>query len=116
MLKKLALVLLLAGCVDVPTGLQDQLDNLAIEEEVFFVNCAPHALELATNQISSCDVLNADSTRIQPFAAVWTSSVPSAVTVDTQGSLRAETFVSNNVVITAAGANGTSAFAIVTTF
>ena len=116
MLKKLAPLLLLGACFDIPTGLQDQLDNLAIEEEVAFVNCDPLALELAVNQPGACDALNADSTRIDPNAAVWTSSVPSAVTVTTAGLLRAETFVSNNVVITAAGANGSSAFIVVTTF
>ena len=109
-------VLLLSACFDVPVGLQDQLDQLAIEEEVAFVNCAPPTLELAIGQTGTCDALNADSTRLAGFTAVWTSSIPSAVTVDTNGELRAETLVSNNVVITAKGANDSSAFFVVATF
>lgn len=115
-MKKLFLILALVGCIEVPTGLVDQLEELAIEAEAGFVNCTPLTLELAIQQEGFCDVLNADSTRIDPNVVVWTSSVPSAVTVTTAGAIRAETVVSTNVVITAAGPNGSSAFIVLQTF
>ncbi len=107
------------ACFSVPAGLDDQLESLVVSHEVFFVSCVPAALELAIGQTGQCEALNADSTRIdfEGFAPVtWDSSFPSAATVSTDGSMRAETAVSNNVVVTAHGTNGTSAFAIVTTF
>ncbi len=116
MKKMLLLSLVLVGCFEFPSGLQEQLDDLATEEEVFWVNCEPKLFELAINQTGSCDALNADSTLLDPNAVVWSSSIPDGIVVTTSGELEANNFVSDNVVITAGGANRTFAFEALETF
>ena len=115
-MKNLLLIsaLALVGCLDL-TGIQDQVDRL-IAPEVGFVNCTPATLEIAVSERGSCDVFNPDSTQLDPFLVEWSSSIPSAITINTRGAVHAENFISNNVVITADGGNASSEFFIMETF
>ena len=106
------LALLLAACIDIPTSITDQIDSLAVANQVASVTCAPHRLSIAVQAIAHCDAFNVDGTRINFdgfLPLVWASSQPTAISVTTAGLIRAETVVSDSVLITAAGTNGSSA-------
>ena len=109
-------VLLLVGCIDIPTGLNEHIDLLTEAAEVASVTCSPVSLAIATNEIGTCSAFNVDGTRIDMdgFApVVWKSSDPSAVSISTAGEIRAESVVSASVTITALGTNGVSASTVV---
>ncbi len=115
----LLLSLALAACIDTPAGLNQHFEDLTSEHEVAYVTCTPATLELATNEVGTCAAFNPDSTRIDfgGFAAViWTSSIPSAASISTDGVTRAESALSASVAMTAVGTNGSTAFALVATF
>ena len=114
-------VLVLAGCDlgGLPTSISDQLDDLSASHEVTSISCDPSALEIATSELGVCSAFNASGTRIEYNAyspVVWTSSAPGAVSIATDGGLRAETVVDPAVTITARGTNGSSATTVVSSF
>ena len=106
------LALLLVACMELPTGITDQLDSLTDVNQVASVTCTADGLSIAVQAVEQCDAFNLDGTRINfnGFSpVVWASSQPTAISVTTAGLIRAETVVSDSVLITAAGTNGSSA-------
>ena len=116
MLKILPLALLLAACIDIPTGLNDHIALLTEGGEAVTVTCSPSSLAVATNEVGDCAAFNVDGTRIDIGGftpVIWVSSDPSAVSISMSGEIRAENTVAASVTITATGTNGSSATATV---
>ena len=115
-MKKFILLLAVAACIETPSGITDYLDALAASGEVASVTCAPASLAIAVNEVGSCSAFNADGTRLEingVSPVIWVSSDPTAVSVSSDGEIRAESVVSASVTITATGINNSIATAVV---
>ena len=111
------LVLLLVGCVEIPTGVQDLLDDLATTGEIASLTC-PDSLSIVNSETGSCSGANIDGTLIDidGYAPlIWKSSDPSAVTVTITGTVEAGT-VADSALITGIGTNDSFATAWIVSY
>jgi hypothetical protein len=114
----LAILMMTACTVELPTSLIDQTDLLAASLEVDHLICTADSLAVAINETGTCSPFNVENTRIDYdgfFPVVWTSSNPPAVSVTTGGQIQAES-VPDSAFIEATGTNNTKAGIWVTSF
>lgn len=106
-MRKLLFLLLpiLIGCLDIPTGFTDYIEERTVAEEVFFVNCAPLIYDISLITTGTCEALNADSTLLQGAFPRWVSSCPACILVDEFGGLTVGDVAAASVTISAFGPN-----------
>ena len=111
-MRYLPLALLLVACIDLPTGLNDFFDELAVAGEVANVNCPA---SMVVGQAALCTVSNNALTQIELggfVLAIWESSAPTIVSVSTDGEVTA--LAVGTATITARGTNNSTGSTVIT--